>query len=194
VAGVEGRIAILISGRGSNMEAILRNARDGILAGRCTVAIVVSNRPEARGLETASAYGVPIACVPSRGRSREAFERALLDVLAPHRVDYLVLAGFMRILSPLLIAAYRGRILNIHPADTVAYQGANAYEWALEKGLEETMICVHVVDEGVDTGPVIARASVDLRGAKTLAEVEARGLAVEHRLYSEALRRAFTER
>jgi len=188
---MKNRVAILISGRGSNMEAILRNVRDGLLADCCTVSLVVSNHPEAEGLEKAASYGVPTACVRSKGRSRETFERALLDVLAPHHIDYVVLAGFMRILSPVFVQAYRDRILNIHPADTAAYQGARGYEWAFENGLEQTKVTVHVVDEGVDTGPVIACAPVDLRGARSLAEIEERGLAVEHRLYSEALHRLF---
>jgi phosphoribosylglycinamide formyltransferase-1 len=186
------RIAILISGRGSNMEAILRNVQDGFLAECCTVSLVVSNCSEAEGLEKAASYGVPTACVPSKGRSRETFERALLDVLAPHHIDYVVLAGFMRILSPVFVQAYRGRIVNIHPADTTAYQGARGYEWAFENGLEHTKVTVHIVDEGIDTGPVIACAPVDLRGASSLATVKERGLAVEHRLYSEALHRVFT--
>ena len=99
----------------------------------------------------------------------------------------------MRILSPLFIRAYRNRIINIHPADTAQFQGLGAYVWAWENGLQETKITVHFVDEGIDTGPVIGKETVDLRGAQSLEEVERRGLAVEHRFYSEMLRKVFTE-
>ncbi len=98
----------------------------------------------------------------------------------------------MRILSPAVIERYRHRIINIHPADTRAYQGMHGYEWAFEQRLEQTTISVHLVDEGVDTGRILAQREVDLRGAATLAEVKARGLRVEHTLYSETLRDVFT--
>ena len=100
----------------------------------------------------------------------------------------------MRILSPVIIREYSNRIINIHPADTDQFQGVGAYEWTFNNKLEETKITVHFVDEGVDTGPVIGKRKVDLRGAKTLHEVEERGLAVEHDFYSEALYDVFSGR
>lgn len=187
------RIAILISGRGSNMEAILKEARDGILKGCCQVVLVVSNRCDAPGLNIAQDMAVKTVCVESKGKDSTTFDRQLLDILEPYRLDYLVLAGFMRILSPLVVDRYRNRIINIHPADTALYQGARGYAWAFESGRSSTTITVHYVDEGVDTGPIIAQTDVDLTGAKTLEEVENRGLAVEHRFYSQVLHQVFTD-
>jgi len=187
------RIAIFISGRGSNMEAIVRQVQDGILKDVCEIALVFSNKPQAKGLEIAKKFGLPVAAIPSKGKSREAFEREVLELLQPYRIDYVVLAGFMRILSPLFIRAYKNRIINIHPADTRLFQGVGGYEWAFENKLPSTKITVHFVDEGVDTGPIIAQREVDLRGADTLEEVERRGLAAEHEFYSQALRKVLTE-
>ncbi len=181
------RIAIFISGRGSNMETIVRQAQSGILKNVCEVALVFSNKPRAKGLEIAQALGVETASVPSKGKKRQDFDREVVQLMEPYRVDYIVLAGFMRILSPVLIQAYKNRIINIHPADTDEFQGIGAYEWAFLNKLESTKITVHFVDEGVDTGQVIAKADVDLRGVDTLEDVELRGLEVEHRFYSEAL-------
>ena len=187
------RIAIFISGRGSNMEAIARQVQDGILKDVCEIALVFSNKPQAKGLEIAKKFGLPVAVIPSKGKSREAFEREVLELLQPYRIDYVVLAGFMRILSPLFIRAYKNRIINIHPADTRLFQGVGGYEWAFENKLPSTKITVHFVDEGVDTGPIIAQREVDLRGADTLEEVERRGLAAEHEFYSQALRKVLME-
>jgi phosphoribosylglycinamide formyltransferase-1 len=181
------RVVIFISGRGSNMEAILRNARGGALAPLCEVVLVFANDPAAPGLEIARGYGVPIASLPSQGRDRAEFDAEVVALLEPYRPDYLVLAGYMRLLSPVLIDRYRNRILNIHPADARLYQGTHGYRWAFEQGLRKTLVTVHLVDEGMDTGPILAQAEVDLRGAGSLEEVERRGLAVEHRFYSAVL-------
>lgn len=186
------RIAMFISGRGSNMEAILKQARDGMLADCCEVALVFANTAEALGLRVAERYGVATAYIESRGKRRREFDRQALDLLEPLRLDYLVLAGYMRILSPIVIERYRNRIINIHPADTRAYQGIHGYEWAFEQRLPTTKITVHLVDEGVDSGRILAQRDVDLRGANSLEEVQQRGLRVEHALYSETLRDVFT--
>jgi len=182
------RIAILISGRGSNMEALVTSAQQGLLREVCEVAVVVSNRADALGIERARALGVPALVVESKGVGRDAFEDALLSALEPYAVDCLVLAGFMRILSGKVVSRYRGRIVNIHPADTRRHQGLGGYEWAFEQRLSSTCITVHLVDEGLDTGPVLARQEVDLQGATSLDEVRRRGLQVEHRLYPAVLR------
>ena len=108
------------------------------------------------------------------------------------RADVVVLAGYMRMVTPRIVEAYRGRMLNIHPADTRLHQGLNGYGWAFEQKLPSTRITVHLVDEGLDTGAILAQREVDLRGADTLAEVERRGLAVEHELYPETLRTFLT--
>ena len=182
------RLAILLSGRGSNMLALLEATKTGVLKGLAEVAVVFSNQPDAFGLEVAAALGCPVAALPSQGRKREAFDAESAALLQQYQPDLVVLAGYMRILSPAFIQPFAGRILNIHPADTQQHQGLHAYEWAFENHLPETKITVHLVDEGLDTGPILAQQTVDLRGAASLEEVERRGLAVEHKLYAEALK------
>ncbi|GAB2963458.1 phosphoribosylglycinamide formyltransferase [Hymenobacter coalescens] len=181
------RLAILLSGRGSNMLALVRAVRDGALRELAEVAVVFSNVPEAAGLAAAAELGYATASIDSRGRKRAEFDAEAVARLQEFQPDYIVLAGYMRILSATFIRAFAGRILNIHPADTHQHQGLHAYEWAWENRLPETKITVHLVDEGLDTGPVLAQAPVDLRGADSLAEVERRGLAVEHRFYADVL-------
>lgn len=186
------RIAIFISGRGSNMEIIVRNVQHGILADCCEVALVFANTAEARGLQVAADLGIPTASIESEGKKREAFDQEVVTLLETYKPDYLVLAGYMRIISAPLLERYPNRIINIHPADTAAYQGAHAYQWAFENKLETTKITVHLIDAGTDTGPVLAQRDVDLRGAQSLAEVEQRGLQVEHQFYSDVLHKIFT--
>ena len=181
------RVAILLSGRGSNMVALVEQVQDGILRDRCEVAAVLSNKPDAAGLAKASALGVPTIGLESRGKRRSAFDRELLDALEPLAPDWIVLAGYMRILTPQVIRRYPGHIVNIHPADTRRHQGLHGYEWAWEQRLDSTTVTVHVVDEGLDTGPILAQREVDLRGATSLADVERRGLAVEHVFYAQIL-------
>ncbi|AYA37604.1 phosphoribosylglycinamide formyltransferase [Hymenobacter oligotrophus] len=183
------RLAILLSGRGSNMLAMAREVREGVLQSVAEVAVVFSNIPEALGLQAAQELGFATASIDSRGRKRTEFDADVVALLQQYQPDYVVLAGYMRILSPTFIRAFAGRILNIHPADTHQHQGLHAYEWAWENRLPETKITVHLVDEGLDTGPVLAQAPVDLRGADSLGEVERRGLAVEHRFYADTLAR-----
>ena len=186
------RMAILISGRGSNMVALAQAARSGVLAGRCEIAAVISSHPGAPGLEKAQELGLETVALDARALGKEAYDDALLAALEKCRADIIVLAGYMRILSPRVVAAYRGRILNIHPADTKRHQGLGGYDWAFAQKLPATKITVHLVDEGLDTGEILAQREVDLRGADTLAEVEHRGLAVEHQLYPEALKTFLT--
>ncbi len=186
-AGRKARLAILLSGRGSNMLALLEATKTGVLHGLAEVVVVFSNKPDAFGLEAAAALGCPIASLPSQGRKREAFDAEAAQLLQQYQPDLVVLAGYMRILSPAFIQPFAGRIINIHPADTHQHQGLHAYEWAFENKLPETKITVHLVDECLDTGPILAQQTVDLRGADTLAEVERRGLAVEHEVYARTL-------
>lgn len=179
-------LVLLASGRGSNASALVAaTCVGGVLHGVCTVRAIVSNVPTAGIVDRGAELGVPVVVIPSRGLSHVAWEEQLLArVAAP---DAWVLAGFMRLLSPSFVARFPDRIVNVHPADTAAHQGLHGYAWAFEARLAQTFVTVHVVDEGLDTGRVLARAPVDLRGATTLAEVEARGLAVEHELYPRAL-------
>ncbi|TFZ66236.1 phosphoribosylglycinamide formyltransferase [Hymenobacter sp. UV11] len=185
--GRAARLAILLSGRGSNMLALAEAVRAGVLRGLAEVAVVFSNDPAAPGLDSAAALGLPTASLSSKGRKREAFDLEVVDTLRAYRPDYVVLAGYMRVLSPTFVRAFAGRIINIHPADTHQHQGLHAYEWAFDNHLTETKITVHLVDEGLDTGPILAQRVVNLVGADTLAEVQRRGLAVEHVLYAETL-------
>lgn len=173
------------------MLHIIKASQDGVLKNLCSVALVVANK-EAEGLTHAEALGVPTLCLSSNHKSREVFEQELLSILSQANIDYVVLAGFMRILSPNFIAAYPKRIINIHPADTSQHRGLHAYEWAFAQKLQETMITVHYVDSGVDTGQIIAQATVDLRDVRSVHELEERGLAVEHKFYSQTLAKVFS--
>jgi phosphoribosylglycinamide formyltransferase 1 len=186
------RIAIFLSGRGSNMEAISRETREGILADVCEIALVFSNNPYSAGLTSAREAGLDTLCIPSKGLGRRTFDAQLALALARYELDYIVLAGYMRIVSPPLLQHYAGRIVNIHPADTRQHQGLDGYKWAFEQGLETTMVTVHLVDAGLDTGPILDQTTVDLSGLGTVEEVERVGLAVEHKFYSQVLRDLFT--
>jgi phosphoribosylglycinamide formyltransferase-1 len=188
------KIAIFISGRGSNMQAIHRQIENGVLKELCEITLVFSNKAAAGGLSYAKENGLNTAYIESKGKKREAFDQSVVELLHPYHIDYIVLAGFMRILSPVLISAYKNKIINIHPADTNEFKGIGAYEWAFKNKKKSTKITVHFVDEGVDTGKVIWKQEVDLKGALTLEEIEKRGLKAEHELYSKALARLFTNR
>jgi phosphoribosylglycinamide formyltransferase-1 len=185
------RIAIFISGRGSNMDAIIRQAREGILRDACDIVLVFSNKPEAKGLQTASAAGIQTACIPSKGKKREDFDKEVIAFLEAFHIDFIVLAGYMRLLSPAFIKAYKHRIINIHPADTRAFQGVGGYDWAFEHKLAKTYVTVHYVDEGMDTGDIIEQRELDISECSTLEEVEKKGLALEHRMFSEVLKKVF---
>ena len=185
------RVAILASGTGSNMKAIVENAQNGILKGICTVALVASDVANAPSLSTAREKNIFAAAIPRKGQTQAQFELALTKLLRSHKIDCVVLAGFMRILSASFVSEFRGRIVNIHPADTKQHSGTDGYEWAFRNKLEKTFVTVHLVDEGLDTGPILAQGEVNLVGAQTLDQVKTLGLAVEHKLYSETLRDYF---
>jgi phosphoribosylglycinamide formyltransferase-1 len=180
-------LGVLASGRGSNLQAIL----DAIEAGRCParVAVVVSDRAGAPALDRARRAGVKAVHLdPQAHADRVAFDRALLAVLTDHGVELVCLAGYMRILSPGFVAAFHGRILNVHPALLPAFPGLHAQRQALDYGVKVTGATVHLVDEGVDTGPIVLQAAVPLRDDDTEATLSARILVEEHRLYPEAIR------
>lgn len=174
------------------MEAILNNTESGVLKDKCTVEAVIANKASAGGLAIAREHGISTLVVESKELSKEAYNQELVAKLQEINPDFIVLAGYMKILANDFVRAFKGRIINIHPADTSAHQGLHAYEWAFEEGLKKTYITVHYVDEGVDTGAVIGKAEVDLDGAETLEEVEKRGLSVEHRFYSAKLAEIFS--
>lgn len=179
-------LGILISGRGSNMEAIL-----DAIAGRkldARAAIVVSNRPEAAGLETARRHGVPTAVVRhSEHPSREAFDARVVEVLREAGVSVVALAGFDRLVSHVLLDAFPNRVVNIHPALLPAFPGLHAQRQALEYGARITGATVHFVDEQMDHGPIIAQSAIAVQDGDDEATLSARVLAEEHRLYPAAL-------
>ncbi len=185
------KIAIFISGRGSNMQAIVEQCQRGPLKDLAQVELVFANKASAAGLEYAKSQGLETRCINSKGLKRLDFDAKVIDLLSNYELDFIILAGYMRVLSSPFVQAYQGRIINIHPADTSLHQGLHAYEWAYENQLAATKITVHFVDEGMDTGAVIAQASVDLKGVESLQDVEKRGLAVEHQFYSATLKSLF---
>jgi phosphoribosylglycinamide formyltransferase-1 len=179
------RLGILISGRGSNFEAIAEN----IAAGRLTaeIAVVISNRPDAHGIEIAKARGLNVVCLPSRGLDREVYDRIVIEELQRHRVDLVCLAGYMRLLSATFIRAFPARILNIHPSLLPAFPGLDAQHQALDHGVRITGCTVHFVDEDLDSGPIILQAAVAVEDGDTVDTLSARILKEEHRIYSEAI-------
>jgi phosphoribosylglycinamide formyltransferase-1 len=180
------RLGILISGRGSNFEAIADNIAAGTIPAE--IAVVISSRPEARGLEAARRRGLNAISIPSKGLDREVYDRMLLEELRKHRVDLVCLAGFMRLLSATFIRAFPNRILNIHPSLLPAFPGLDAQHQALEHGVKIAGCTVHFVDEHLDAGPIILQAAVPVRDDDTVEALSARILAEEHRIYSEAIR------
>jgi len=173
------------------MNAIIREVQNGCLKDICKIKSVFSNRRDAPGLNIARKQGIKIKVIDSSETKKKEYNRSLLDYLEKQNPDYIVLAGYMKILPPSIVAAFPRRIINIHPADTAKHQGLHGYEWAYEKGLMETKITVHFVDDGLDTGDVIAKRKVDLRNAKSVEDVEESGLQVEHHFYSECLEKLF---
>jgi phosphoribosylglycinamide formyltransferase 1 len=180
------RLGILISGRGSNFEAIA----DSIAAGRvdAEIAVVIANRPEASGLESARRRGLNAVCLPSKGLDREVYDRSLATELEKNTVDLVCLAGFMRLLSAGFIRRFRNRILNIHPSLLPAFPGLDAQHQALTHGVKITGCTVHFVDEDLDAGPIVIQAAVPVRDDDSADTLSARILEQEHRIYSEAIR------
>ena len=181
------RIGVLLSGRGSNFEALA----DSVAAGRITnaeIAIVISNRENAPGIEKARAREIPAQVIPSRGLEREAYDKLVIAALEEKKVDLVCLAGYMRLLSPAFVAAYRGRILNIHPSLLPAFPGLESQRQAIEHGAKFSGCTVHFVDENLDAGPIILQAAVPIRDEDTPETLSARVLKEEHRIYTEAVR------
>ena len=178
-------IGILISGRGSNFEAIARNVAAGKI--QTEIALVVSNREQAPGLETARKMGLRTLFIPSKGKEREVYDQEVVAALKEAQVDLVCLAGFMRILSPVFVRVFPRRILNIHPALLPAFPGLDAQKQALDYGVKFTGCTVHIVDEGMDTGPIVRQAVVPVLDDDTVETLSARILAEEHRIYSEAV-------
>ena len=181
------RIGVLLSGRGSNFEALA----DSVAAGRipnAEIAIVISNRENAPGIEKARTRGIQAQVIPSRGLEREPYDRLVIAALEEKKVDLVCLAGYMRLLSPAFVAAFRGRILNIHPSLLPAFPGLESQRQALEYGAKFSGCTVHFVDENLDAGPIILQAAVPIRDDDTPETLSERVLKEEHRIYSEAVR------
>lgn len=180
------RIGILLSGRGSNFEAIAANVAAGAIDAE--IAVVVSNRAQAQGLETARGLGLNAVCLPSKGLEREVYDAQVVEALDAAGVDLVCLAGYMRILSGWFVRKFAGRILNIHPSLLPAFAGLDAQHQAIEHGVKVAGCTVHFVDEGLDSGPIILQATVPVLDGDTVDTLSARILREEHRIYSEAIR------
>ena len=179
------RIGILLSGRGSNFEAIADNVGAGRL--QAEIAAVVSNRPEARGIEIARERGLPVVCIPSKGVPREQYDRLLVAELENRQVDLVCLAGFMRLLTGVFCQAFPMRILNIHPSLLPSFPGLDAQKQALDHGVKISGCTVHFVDEQLDAGPIVLQAAVPVLDDDSAETLSARILVEEHRIYSQAI-------
>jgi phosphoribosylglycinamide formyltransferase-1 len=179
------RLGILISGRGSNFEAIAGNIERGSLDAE--IAVVVSNRAEAPGLEIARRRGLNAVCLPSRGLDREIYDRSVLQELEKYQVDLVCLAGYMRLLSAAFIRPFPNRILNIHPSLLPSFPGLDAQHQALAHGVKISGCTVHFVDEDLDAGPIILQSALAVLDDDTAETLSARILREEHRIYSEAI-------
>lgn len=181
------RIGVLLSGRGSNFEALA----DSVTTGRipnAEIAVVVSNREGAPGIDRARARGLTTRVIPSKGLEREPYDRQVVAALRDENVDLVCLAGYMRLLSPFFVAAFPQRILNIHPSLLPSFPGLESQKQALEYGVKFAGCTVHFVDENLDAGPIVLQSVVPVRDNDTEDTLSARILQEEHRIYSEAVK------
>ena len=179
-------LGILLSGRGSNFEAIARNVAEGRIP-NARIAVVISNRPDALGIETARRLGLTAVVIPSQGKERELHEREVVGVLEQHQVSLICLAGYMRLLSPWFVRQFPQRILNIHPSLLPAFPGLGAQEQAFAYGVKVSGCTVHLVDEELDHGPIIVQRTVPVLDLDDEHSLAARILEQEHVAYSEAI-------
>lgn len=180
------RIAVLLSGRGSNFEAIAESVHAGRIRD-AELTIVVSNRESAGGIEKARQRGIEAVVIPSKGKQREEYDREVVALLKQKKIDLVCLAGFMRLLSPYFVQEFRHCILNIHPALLPSFPGLEAQKQALEWGVKFSGCTVHLVDEHLDAGPIICQAVVPVEDGDTEETLAARILREEHRIYAEAI-------
>jgi len=181
------RIGVLLSGRGSNFEALA----DSVVSRRipnAEIALVLSNREAAAGIDRARARGLATRVIPSKGLEREAYDRLVVAALNEAKVDLVCLAGYMRLLSPYFVAAFPERILNIHPSLLPSFPGLEAQKQALDYGVKFAGCTVHFVDENLDAGPIILQSVVPVEDRDTEETLSARILKEEHRMYSEAVK------
>ena len=181
------RLGVLLSGRGSNFEALA----DSVAAGRipdAQVAIVIANREGAQGIDRAEARGIPTLVLPSRGLEREVYDRQVVAALCENKVDLVCLAGYMRLLSPYFVQSFPQRILNIHPSRLPAFPGLESQRQALEYGVKFAGCTVHFVDENLDAGPIILQSIVPVLDNDTEDSLSEKILREEHRIYSQAVK------
>lgn len=189
----KGKIAVLLSGRGSNFEAIYKNSFTD--DSNFKIALVISDRKKAKGLETAISLNIPALYIRPRDYpSKEEYEKHLITILKENDIELICLAGFMRIISPTLIRQYPNRIINIHPSLLPSFPGLDAQKQALNAGAEKSGCTVHFVDEGVDSGPVIMQAEVKIKTDDNEESLSTRILKEEHRIYSEVIRLFFLDK
>jgi len=181
------RIGVLLSGRGSNFEALAESVEAGRIP-NAEIAIVISNKPDARGLERAKARGIATRLIPSKGLEREVYDRHVAAVLHEHKVDLICLAGYMRLLSPYFVAEFPQRILNIHPSLLPSFHGLESQKQALDYGVKVAGCTVHLVDENLDAGPIIVQAVVPVQDTDDEQALSERILEEEHRIYTEAVK------
>lgn len=181
------RIGILLSGRGSNFEALAQSVAASRIP-NAEISVVISHRENAPGIERARARGIDARVIPSKGLEREAYDRQVAAVLRDKKVDLVCLAGYMRLLSSYFVHEFRGRILNIHPSLLPAFPGLEAQRQALEHGVKFAGCTVHFVDENLDAGPIVVQAIVPVKAGDTEETLAARVLSEEHRIYTEAVR------
>jgi phosphoribosylglycinamide formyltransferase 1 len=181
------RIGVLLSGRGSNFEALASSVASGRIP-NAEIAIALSNREDARGIEKARASGIDARVISSKGLEREAYDKLVIAALQEKRVDLVCLAGYLRLLSPQFVAAFHNRILNIHPSLLPAFPGLEAQRQALEHGVKYSGCTVHFVDENLDAGPIVLQACVPVEDSDTPETLSERILREEHRIYADAVR------
>jgi phosphoribosylglycinamide formyltransferase 1 len=181
------RIGVLLSGRGSNFEALAESVSAGRIP-NAEIAIVISNREGAPGMDRARARNIPALVIPSKGLEREAYDRQVVARLREANVELVCLAGYMRLLSPYFVAAFPNRIVNIHPSLLPAFPGLESQRQALEYGAKFTGCTVHFVNEDLDAGPIILQAVVPIEENDTAETLSVRILREEHRAYTEAVR------
>lgn len=185
------RVGVLLSGRGSNYQALQRSVDEGLLPAE--IVVVISNHRGAKGLDTARRAGVTAKAIPSSGMPREKHERCVIAELRAFEVEWVCLAGYMRLLTATFVDAFPHRILNIHPSLLPAFPGLNVQAAALEHGVRVSGCTVHLVDRGLDSGPIVVQRAVDVLDDDDEDSLSARILREEHVAYSAALRRLLTE-
>jgi phosphoribosylglycinamide formyltransferase-1 len=180
------KLGVLISGNGSNLQSIIDNIEKGSL--KAVIKIVISNNPDAYGLTRAKNHGIPFAVIKNGDyKSKEDFDTQLVKILKDNGVELVALAGFMRIISPTILKAFPGRILNIHPALLPSFPGLHGQKQAVDYGVKYSGCTVHFVDEGVDTGPIIIQSAVPVMDDDTEETLSARILKEEHKIYPQAI-------